>query len=56
MKIVLLKKGRIYLSPHAEAVEIQPSQLLCQSNTENIKPGTETDWVMGEGFFDGLLL
>jgi len=56
MKKILLKKGRIYLSPHAEAVEIQPSQLLCQSNTEKIKPGTETNWVMGEGFFDGLLL
>ena len=50
------QKVEIYLPPLAGAIEIQAPQLICLSNTESINPGTETDWVMGEGFFDGLLL
>ena len=55
-KIVLpqKQKGKIYLSPHAETIEVQAPQLICQSNTEKINPGTETNWVMGGGHFNGL--
>lgn len=55
-KIVLpqKQKGKFYLSPHAETIEVQAPQLICQSNTETIKPGTETGWVMGGGHSNGL--